>query len=167
MTIQRQVTFWFIALLVFVGLLFLFSGILLPFIAGLVLAYLLDPLADRLERMGLGRLWATLLILIISVLVLVLSLVLIAPLIASQLSVFITALPDYVKRLQALLAEQGAPLLERFGGQDAMARIQASLGTILGQGASIVGSFLGSLLSGGQALLGVISLLVVTPVVAF
>jgi predicted PurR-regulated permease PerM len=167
MTIQRQVSFWLIALVALVALLFLLSGVLLPFVAGLVLAYLLDPLADKLEKLGMGRLTATLVILVIAVLLLVLALVLLVPLIASQMSVFIAALPDYVKRLQALIAEQGAPLLERFGGQDTIKRIQESLGGLVGQGASIAAGFLGSLLSGGQALLGVISLLVVTPVVAF
>jgi predicted PurR-regulated permease PerM len=167
MSIQRQVTFWFVSLIVFILLLFVLRGVLLPFIAGLVLAYLLDPLADRLERLGLGRLAATLIILIVAVLLLVLALVLIVPLIASQLSVFIAALPGYVTKLQALIAEQGAPLLRRFGGQDVFDKIQASLGGLLGQGASIFGSFLGSLLTGGQALLGIVSLLVVTPVVAF
>ncbi len=167
MSIQRQITFWFISLIVLIIVLFVLRGVLLPFIAGLVLAYLLDPLADRLEKLGLGRLAATLIILVVAVLLLVLSMVLVVPLIASQLNVFITALPEYVKRLQSLLAEQGAPLLQRFGGQDVLVKIQNSLGTLVGEAASITGSFLGSLLSGGQALLGIISLLVVTPVVAF
>jgi predicted PurR-regulated permease PerM len=167
MTIQRQITVWVIAFAIFVLLLFVLRGVLLPFIAGLVLAYLLDPLADRLEKLGLGRLTATLAILIVSVVLLVLVIVLVAPLIATQLSSFVSALPDYVKRLQALIAEQGAPLIQRFGGPDAFAKIQESLGGLVGQGASIAGSFLGSLLTGGQALLGIVSLLVVTPVVAF
>ena len=45
MTFERQVTFWLAALFVLVALLWLFSGILLPFVAGMVLAYLLDPVA--------------------------------------------------------------------------------------------------------------------------
>ena len=38
----------------------LLREILLPFVAGMALAYLLDPLASRLERFGLSRLMATL-----------------------------------------------------------------------------------------------------------
>ena len=52
MTLQRQVTFWLIAFLVLILVLWLLSPILLPFIAGLVLAYFLDPVADALERLG-------------------------------------------------------------------------------------------------------------------
>ncbi len=56
MTAERQIGFWLGALALFALALWVFSGILLPFVAGLVLAYMLDPLADRLERLGLNRL---------------------------------------------------------------------------------------------------------------
>src|SRR5918997_759846 len=69
--------------------------------------------------------------------------------------------------LQALLAQQGAPLIERLGGPEVLADIEKSLGNIVAQGAAWVGAFLRSLWSGGQAILGIFSLLVVTPVVAF
>ena len=51
--------------------LYIFSEILLPFVAGMVLAYFLDPVADRLERLGLSRIMATILILIGFIIVLV------------------------------------------------------------------------------------------------
>ena len=59
MTLQRQIGFWVGSLLVFVLFLVVLRDVLLPFIAALALAYLLDPLADRLERWGLSRLTAT------------------------------------------------------------------------------------------------------------
>ena len=46
-------------MLALILVLWLLSRILLPFIAGLVLAYFLDPVADALERLGLPRLAAT------------------------------------------------------------------------------------------------------------
>jgi predicted PurR-regulated permease PerM len=132
-----------------------------------VLAYLLDPLADRLERAGLGRLGSTLIILVLASLALVLAIVVIAPFLASQIAALVAAIPDYLKRLQALAIEQGEPLLRRFGGENVLKDIQSSLGDFIGQGASVFGTFVASLVSGGQALLGIVSLLVVTPVVAF
>ena len=57
----------------------MFSDILLPFVAGMVLAYFLDPVADRLQRLGLSRLMATVLILVGFVIVLVLALVILDP----------------------------------------------------------------------------------------
>ena len=49
---ERQVLFWLGALVVFVLLLWLLSEILLPFVVGFAIAYLLTPLTDRLERVG-------------------------------------------------------------------------------------------------------------------
>ncbi|MDF2813515.1 MAG: family transporter, partial [Microvirga sp.] len=67
MTLQRQVIFWILTLAVTVLLLALFRAVLLPFVAGFALAYMLDPLADRLQRTGIGRLGASLIILILFV----------------------------------------------------------------------------------------------------
>jgi len=63
--------FWSAALLVFVLLLWLLSEILLQFIAGLSSAYLLTPLTDRLERLGVNRVAAALLIITVVVLALI------------------------------------------------------------------------------------------------
>ena len=55
MSLERQVIFWIAALAVFVAVLWLLSDVLLPFVAGMALAYLLDPVARRAERLGVGR----------------------------------------------------------------------------------------------------------------
>ena len=79
MTLQRQVIFWLVALTVAVLLLAVFRTILLPFVAGFALAYMLDPLADRLQRVGLGRLGASLIILVLFVLLFIVALMVILP----------------------------------------------------------------------------------------
>jgi len=167
MTIQRQIVFWIAALVLAAFVLWVLRDILLPFVAGFALAYLLDPFADRLQRLGLGRLTATILILVVFLLVFILALVLLVPLAGNQLVAFVDRLPSYVARLQALAAQQGGPLLERIGGPDALADIQRSIGDLVGQGAAWIARFLQGLWSGGQAILSVFALLVVTPVVAF
>jgi predicted PurR-regulated permease PerM len=167
MTLQRKIGFWLAALGVFLLLVYVLRDVLLPFVAGLVLAYLLDPLADRLEKLGIGRLGASLVILIVFVLLFVGVLVVVVPLLATQIVAFLERAPAYVARLQTLLTEQGAPLLERIGGERVLADVQKSLGDFVGRGAAWLGSFLAGLWSGGQALVGILSLLVVTPVVAF
>ena len=63
--LRRQVLFWSLAALLFVGLLFVFSSVLLPFVLAMCIAYFLDPVADALERLGLSRLMATLVILVL------------------------------------------------------------------------------------------------------
>lgn len=72
MTLQKQLGFWLAALLAFILFLWALQDILLPFIAGFVLAYFLDPVADWLERLGLNRVLATLLIITAAVLTVVL-----------------------------------------------------------------------------------------------
>jgi predicted PurR-regulated permease PerM len=63
MNTTRPAIFWIAILATIIVIAVLLRGILLPFAAGIVLAYVLDPLANRLERLGLGRLIATLVIL--------------------------------------------------------------------------------------------------------
>ena len=111
MPVQRQIGFWLAALVIVALTLYILRGVLLPFVAGMALAYMLDPVADRLERLGLGRLGATILILALFVLTFVLALVVLIPLAMHQLAGFGANLPAYVERLQALIAEQGGPLL--------------------------------------------------------
>jgi predicted PurR-regulated permease PerM len=167
MTIQRQIAFWGLALAVAVGLLLVLRGILLPFVAGFALAYLLDPLADKMQRIGIGRLGASLLILVLFVLIFIITLVILIPFAAQQVGAFVERLPSYVARLQQLAVEQGGPLIERLGGTTALPEMQTSVGNLISQGIAWLGAFLQSLWSGGQALLSIFSLLVVTPVVAF
>jgi len=167
MTVQRQIGFWIAALAATVLLLFALRGILLPFVAGFALAYLLDPLADKLQRIGLGRLGASLLILVLFVLIFIVTLVILVPFAAQQVGAFVERLPAYVARLQQLGSEQLGPLIRRLGIEDALPATPPSVGNLISQGIAWITTFLQGLWSGGQALIGIFSLLVVTPVVAF
>ena len=167
MPVQRQIGFWLAALAIVALALYVLREVLLPFVAGMALAYMLDPVADRLERLGLGRLGATILILALFILAFVLALVVLIPLAAHQLAAFIANLPAYVERIQALIAEQGGPLIDKLGGSGALADMQKSIGDLVRQGAAWIAGFLRGLWSGGQAIISVFALLIVTPVVAF
>jgi predicted PurR-regulated permease PerM len=167
MPVQRQIRFWLAALVVAALTLYLLREVLLPFVAGMALAYVLDPVVDRLERLGLGRLGASILILALFILTFVLALVVLIPLVAHQLAGFGANLPAYVERIQALIAEQSGPLIEKLGGAAALPDMQQSIGGLVRQGAAWMAGFLRGLWSGGQAIISVFALLVVTPVVAF
>ncbi|MGH6842073.1 MAG: AI-2E family transporter, partial [Methylocella sp.] len=93
MRIEWQIGFWLGAFLLLVLLLWLFSGVLLPFAAAFALGYLLNPVVDRLERLGFNRLGATLFITVCFVLVLVPIFIMIGPVVWRQLVSFIEALP--------------------------------------------------------------------------
>ena len=162
---QRHLAFWLMALAAFILLLWLLSGILLPFVAGLAIAYLLNPLADRLVKLGLNRMIAALLIITVAVLIFIAVILLVVPLIAGQLSSFIDSIPAYVAKLQALITDQSRPWLQKLLGSGFSP--QKSLGDVVTQGMGWVTAFLTSLWSGGRAVVSLFSLIVVTPVVAF
>lgn len=159
-------TFWIAALVLFVAGLWLLHDILLPFVAGMAIAYLLDPLAKRLQRLGISRTVATLLIVVLFVLVLVVLILLIVPVLAEQLWALMGKLPEYVTRLRALVADPSRPWLRKLVG-DGIADANSSVGNLVAQGAGWITTFLRSLWSGGQALVSIFSLVIVTPVVAF
>src|SRR3954467_10030910 len=102
MTLTRQMTFWVVTLVVGMLMLYALREILLPFVAGMVLAYLFDPLATRLERMGINRLAASLVIIGTVVLIFVLLILLLVPILAGQLAAFIDKLPGFALRIQTV-----------------------------------------------------------------
>src|SRR5665647_132578 len=162
---QRQVVFWVAAFVVIVLVLWLLSEILLPFIAGLAIAYLLTPLTDRIERLGVSRLATALLIITLMVMVFVLLILLVAPILGGQLSSFIENIPGYVTKLQSLLSDPSRPWVQKLLGAGFSA--DKSMGDLVTQGVGWLSTFLKSLWSGGRALVSLFSLIVVMPVVAF
>src|SRR4051794_30029685 len=81
---RREVTFWVAALVIAALALWLLREVLLPFVAGMTLAYMLNPVARRLEHLGVNRLVTTLGIITVVVLFFVLLILLIVPVLASQ-----------------------------------------------------------------------------------
>ncbi|RUX45560.1 AI-2E family transporter, partial [Mesorhizobium sp. M7A.F.Ca.US.014.04.1.1] len=146
--------------------LYVFSAILLPFVAGMVLAYFLDPVADRLQRLGLSRFMATVVILITFLIVLVLAFVILIPVLATQMADFAGKLPEYLTRLQSLITSFDPKWLEQKFGVNANS-LRDGLNSLLTSGFGFVTTVFTSLWSSGMALVSVVSLFVVTPVVAF
>ncbi|MBN8535010.1 MAG: AI-2E family transporter [Rhizobiales bacterium] len=167
MTLQRQIGFWLACLAAFIAFLYLFSGILMPFVAALILAYLLDPVVDRLQKAGLSRLWGTVIVMLLVTLAFLIVLLSVAPVLVNQLASFIAKVPGYIARIQILITEQGGPLIERLGGTERLSEIQSALSGGLGDAAKWAGGVLTSIISGGSTIVGVLSLLVLTPVIAF
>jgi predicted PurR-regulated permease PerM len=164
-TLRLHLSFWLGALAVFVLMLWLLSDILLPFVAGLAIAYLLAPVTDWLQRRGVNRLVAALLLITLMVLAFVLVILLIAPLVGGQLAAFIENIPGYVGKLQTLLRDPSWPWLQKLVGSGL--NTDKGVSELVSQGVLWLTTFLKSLWSGGRALVSLFSLIVVTPVVAF
>jgi len=165
-SLRIQVYFWLVVLALFIAFFLLFSSILLPFVAGMALAYFLDPIADRLETWGLSRMTATALILIFFVVLLVIGLIVIIPLLVTQASEFAQKVPGYVTQLQQLLADANSHYVpDWLKGQ--MGTIKQNLTRYVGEGATFIGGLVVQIWASGKALVDILSLVVITPVVAF
>jgi predicted PurR-regulated permease PerM len=166
MTLQRQISFWVAAFVVLVILLWTLQAILLPFIAGFVLAYFLDPIADRLEKMGLPRIAATTVILLAAIFILVFIGLMIVPVAVDQSVKLAGDLPTLMNSLTARaneIAPQSLKDMLANSGTD----LQGQATTIAGKAAGWLVGFMSSLWSGGWALVNILSLLIITPIVAF
>jgi predicted PurR-regulated permease PerM len=163
---RKQIRFWAIAAALIAIFLYVFSDILLPFVAGMVLAYFLDPVADRLQRFGLSRTWATVLILFSFVILFAIGLIIVVPILASQLNGLIIDMPSYLARLQGLITSIDPQWLERTFGVN-IASLREGLSSLLAEGVGFLTAVLESIWASGLALFNIAGLLVVTPVVAF
>ena len=159
--IGSQAKYWGIAAAVFLFLLWLLGNVMMPFLAGAAVAYFLDPVADRLERAGLSRIMATI---VISILVLLATLVIILsliPTLISQLTALINAAPELFTAAQKFLLERFPEL------QDRTSTIRQSLSQI-GQAIQARGGELANgVLQSAMNFIGGIVFIVIVPVVAF
>jgi predicted PurR-regulated permease PerM len=165
MTVARPTVFWITISIVALLMLLLLREILLPFAVGMALAYLLVPAIDRLERIGINRgLAALILILVLAVAFVGLVLVML-PALFGELRFFIDEFPRYVTRVQSLIADTGRPWLHRIMGQEL--RIEESVtNTVAAMGSAWLDDVVRSAWSGGKALFSLVSLLVVVPIVS-
>ncbi len=166
MTRQQHIAIWSFIVILFGLALMALSSVLLPFVAAMAVAYLLDPLADRLVLRGMSRTVATTLITGVFFLVALLLVLLLVPVLISQLTGFVGRLPGYVEsfrenllpNLMDLARDLGIPL---------RIDLKAALSQHAGEAAGVLGKLIGGLVGGGQVVLSLVSLLVVTPVVSF
>ena len=165
MGITRPIVFWITTLAAVVAVIVLLREVLLPFVAGIVLAYLLNPLANRLERLRISRLFATLVIVVLFVIAVVALFVLTLPAFVRELSYFIDAFPGYVRTLHTLATDPKHPWLSKFVGEG-LGEVEHSFGDLTTFATEWFGEFLRSIWSGGRALVSFLSLAVITPIVA-
>ena len=166
MTLQKQLTFWLIALFALIFSLWMLKAILLPFIAGLVLAYFLDPVADKLEEIGLPRWLASLIILLAAIFAFAIALLLLIPVLGDQIHRFIINLPAMSQSLAAIFNDAVPDWLRSalLGGQGGL---ETKIGDIAARAAGWLATLAASFWSGGMAVVNMVSLLLITPIIAY
>lgn len=166
MTVRAQFRIWAIAFVVTIVFLYLLSDILLPFVAGMAVAYFLDPVADRLEDRGMSRIWATIVLTLVFFVLLTLALILLVPALGGQLSALVEAWPGYMARMRDFVASLSDGALSGVL-PDTSDLDHLSLSDVLGRFFSLGTGALQNLASRSIAILNFIGLLFITPVVSF
>lgn len=157
---------WFVIFFVFFYLLYVLRSVLMPFVAGILLAYLLDPMVDRFEKFKMSRLWATLLVCFLVILIVLPALGLFLGMLENQIALLLQATPQYL----GIIMEKIRPILQNLAERIPElkgANIEEMVRGNIGNGLKVVGRVLNALLTNGFALINLISLVLITPVVAF
>ncbi len=166
MTIGRELRFWLIGIAVFFLALYLFRSVLLPFVAGMAVAYFLDPVCDRLEAYKLSRTLAVSIVSLVFALLVIAVLLLLLPLIVNQVVDLAEWLPGFLGELRGYLTELILRLQDRI--DPALAdKLREAISQSAGTAVRWVTDFLGGFLRAGFDFANFLSLLVITPIVAF
>lgn len=156
---------WLIAITLTGWILYLLAPVLTPFVASALLAYIGDPLADRLERWKLPRTLAVVVVFLITFLFIGMLVLLLGPLIRTQVNALLEALPGIASKVEQVWLPQIANLLDIAPGSE------IGIGPFLAKYSDMAGSWGGKLLmsvskSGGAVAAAVMSLVLI-PVLTF
>jgi len=159
--VRQQLTYWSLATAVLVLALWKLGDVILPFLVGGAIAYFLDPLADRLERLGLSRAAATATIAAVATLTFVVVGLAVVPMLVRQLSQLVATAPDIAARLQSFLTSTFPSLMEP---GSVINETLATLGAVI---KARGGELATTLLSSAMSVVNFVVFIVVVPVVAF
>ncbi|WP_025053572.1 AI-2E family transporter [Sulfitobacter noctilucae] len=158
--IREQLKYWGIATAVFIVVLWFVGDVLLPFLLGGAIAYFLDPVADRLERLGLSRTLATAVITLFAILIFVLMALLVVPTLINQAASLVETAPQLFKDFTAFLTDRFPTLLVE---GSTLRNSLTSIGTTIQDRG---GQLLETALSSFASIINVVILFVIVPVVA-
>jgi predicted PurR-regulated permease PerM len=166
MTLRTQVLVWVGFTVVVIFALWLFRPILLPFVVGIALAYILNPLVNIVQRLRIGRGWSSAIVLFGVIGVIVGIFFVVTPLIASQVIGLAQNLPGYIATLNDLV-QQALPALIEWLGPDRTAQLEASIVQFVSNGSELVVNLTAQVAQSGLTVLNTLAFIILTPVVAF
>lgn len=165
---QKQFQYWGVATAFVVFLLWALGDVLVPFILGGAVAYCLDPIADRLEKLGLSRVMSTIVITLSAVFIFIIMFLLVVPTLIGQLGQLITQIGAFFQNLPETWAGWKLSLETRFPRLDLEGEFLQNQLTAVGDAIQARGGDLvAALLSSAQGIINILVLLVIVPVVTF
>ena len=158
-------TNWMIAIALVGWLIWLLAPVLTPFIAAALLAYIADPLADRLQQLRIPRTIAVILVFLVTFLGIGLLVLLILPLVRTQVSALLAALPEIIAEAEQVWF----PRVSEFLGVKADETV--GFGAFVARYSDMAGSWASTIFvslthSGGALAAAVISLFLI-PILTF
>lgn len=174
MTFFSRAIFWGTVFLLLAGLTLMFQEVLLPFVLGAAIAYLLNPVVSRLTGFGINRPLAVLAILGTFFVIIGVFLALVVPVLVREAGGFVDAAPGYAEQIWNKASPYLTSLRGRMGFEDTaeitdqiQGAVKDNLGKTLGVSKNIVGTLASGLAVGGKAIAGFIGTLFLVPIVAF
>lgn len=166
MDASKQLRIWGISLLVFILLLYVLRDMLTPFVAGMAVAYLVDPLADKLEKWGLSRTASTSVITVFFFIITLGVLSLLLPVLTSQIVGFAGRVPVYFDHIREVVEPFVRQLFSGVTESD-IKSMGAGAAGFAKQAFGVAGNILQRVISGGAAVVDILSIIVLTPLVTF
>lgn len=157
---------WMLLLLFLFCAVWLLKGILLPFVFGMLIAYFLNPVVEKLAKRKIPRWLSTAVSLTGFCLLIALLLYFILPLLETQIAALIKAAPSYVEKLRMDYVPGVKEWLSQFEESD-INKIRDAANQTVGNAADFLGVAFKKILATGFALLDLLALAIITPVVAF
>jgi predicted PurR-regulated permease PerM len=145
----------------------LFSSVLMPFVVAAGVAYFLDPAVSRLAKHGVRRSLGAILMLSAVLLFAAIFIVLLYPVIAAQAAVLVTDLPAYIKTAQGDFAKIMVDLQHRLGPGAMSQKLRDLASNQAGEILGFLGGAATNIIGSGFAVVNVLTLLIITPIVAF
>ena len=166
MTREKRFWSWVGIVAVLVAFIFVFRPVLMPFVAGAVIAYFLDPMLDRMVKKGMSRMLATILVTGLFFAIVASVIILIVPLLQAQVFGFAKLLPSLIETATQYLAPVQDVLREKLSSE----RMAALKDATRSLGSDLVGwilELLKGVFEGGVAFFNLLALVFITPLVTF
>lgn len=165
-SLSRQAIFWLAFFLASGAIVWVLGDVLMPFVTGIAVAYFLNPICEKMGRLGLSRSSSAILVLASFVGMIVVLFLLIAPTVVTQTTHFASQVPSYLDHLRDTIQPHLHHLLNTISEEDYQ-RLREAASNYAGQAAGTMLAVVEGVWQGGSALVSALSLLFIMPVVAF
>jgi predicted PurR-regulated permease PerM len=159
--VREQAKYWGIVIAILLLALWWLGNVIMPFVLGGAIAYLLDPIADRLQRLGLSRIMSVVVITFVALMIFVLLILLVIPMLIQQAGQLFDTIPALFRELQEWLSLHFPDVMD---GESPIRQQLVRIGeNIQSRG----GDLINTVLTSAAGVLNIVVLIVVVPVVTF